>query len=201
MFQCEPVFTSNLYYKYLHVDNNAIIKDCLAVKSRDSGRKLSNSGGYQSNDLDRDNLIQGHCFSLVNLIDTIQENILQLPQYFGPLCLDNAWININNHGDSNVQHSHNQSQLAGTYYVTASNENNGQLCFIRNRSEGAVLENLFRDTLRFDGSDAPELSTSAPYNFASGSLIIFPGHLEHRVDRNETNEPRFSISFNIMRTP
>ena len=196
MFECEPLFVSNLYYKHLDLNNDAIIADCLTVKEHDSGRFLSNSGGYQTNELSFEFLNDNKCFNLIKLIESIEQSILDLPQRLGFLCLDDVWININGKGNHNNQHSHPDCVMSGTYYVTDSNQNTGEIVFIREKVES--LHNL-SDSYDINFIHNPELCSSRPFGFPRGSLIIFPSHVQHRVDTNMTDDLRFSISFNIVR--
>jgi len=197
MFTSHALFSNTLYHTYLNKDNEKIIADCDTVKYHDPGRVRSNSGGYQSNDLDRNTLVQGKCRSLVDLIDTIQQTAAQLPEYLGPLCLDNVWINYNYYGNSNAKHTHYESCLAGTYYVMASNDDNGQITFVRERSETWQISRHF--DIYNNTYTHPDIATQAGISLESGALIFFPGHLEHYVSINQTNQPRISISFNLMR--
>ena len=45
------LFTIPVCLVYLQLNNNEIEKHCIDIRKKDKGRKISNSGGWQSNNL------------------------------------------------------------------------------------------------------------------------------------------------------
>ena len=167
---------------------------CQEYKDNNESRIISNSGGYQSEDLDLDTPI------LKPLIDEIENHANQFAKGFiGTECcdnqvVDNMWININGHKDSNHSHNHPKSDISGVYYLAAP-EKCGNL----------VFEHPAMSVLTYYGSGLNNPVTK--YNDYNSSiwqvvpsinnLHLFPAWLNHCVlpNKNEKAE-RLSISFN-----
>ena len=186
------VFKTPVYQTELKLDNKAMAIYCLHYSKRDKGRKFSNAGGWQSNDL------SGKIPVLNNLFLNIIEHSNKMAGLIGlkkPLKLDNVWININGFKDSNVSHVHNRCMLSGVYYVKTP-KNCGDL----------VLNNPSLPLSEYDWNDHSIEGNYTNYTAAKhimpayeGMLYIFPSWLEHYVSPNMNKQKRISISFNIIR--
>ena len=186
------VFKTPVYQTELKLDNKAMAIYCLHYSKRDKGRKFSNAGGWQSNDL------SGEIPVLNNLFLNIIEHSNKMAGLIGlkrPLKLDNVWININGFKDSNVSHVHNHCMLSGVYYVKTP-KNCGDL----------VLNNPSLPLSEYDWNDYSIEGNYNNYTAAKhimpayeGMLYIFPSWLEHYVSPNMSKQKRISISFNIIR--
>jgi uncharacterized protein (TIGR02466 family) len=81
-------------------------------------------------------------------------------------------------------HNHSPSDISGCYYVK-SNTNDGNIFFLNpNRIMSSTL--VYR-TL-------PDRLFVRP---RPGTLILFPGWLDHGVEPNKTDDERVSVAFNI----
>ena len=99
------------------------------------------------------------------------------------------WAIINKKNNLNTAHTHPNNYLSSAYYVKAP-ENCGTIKFTNPNS---VARERF-----------PEIETETDFNQNSveikpkeGDLLIFPSYLTHSVNRNQTDEDRIVISFNI----
>lgn len=99
------------------------------------------------------------------------------------LFVSNAWFNINQKGAFNQMHSHPWSFFSGVYYIKTP-KNCGHLIFEDPRP--VEVHNPFPD-FKF-----PTVSIEP----VAGTLFIFPSYLPHKVEPNESDENRISISFN-----
>lgn len=109
-----------------------------------------------------------------------------------------GWANVNRLGDYHDPHNHPYAYLSGTYYVRVP-ESRAPL---RNRSDvrpgcitfydprGAVNMTAIKDDPQID----PEF-TVAP---RAGTILMWPAFLMHFVHPNLSEEPRISISFNVV---
>jgi uncharacterized protein (TIGR02466 family) len=105
--------------------------------------------------------------------------------------LGNFWVNINNKGNSNSVHIHDNSFVSGVFYVQADPKQ-GVINFYKNYFHDYIVAS--QATIdRYTPISASAIS----YPPKPGRLIIFPGHLPHGVESNETNKDRISISFNV----
>jgi len=108
-----------------------------------------------------------------------------------------GWANVNRLGDYHDPHNHPHAYLSGTYYVRTPSSRATR----RNRADlrpGCITFYDPRVTnmtaLRDDPQCAPEF-TVAP---AAGMILLWPAFLMHFVHPNLSEEPRVSISFNLM---
>jgi uncharacterized protein (TIGR02466 family) len=197
MMQITPAFISFLAVDTLDVDINAIERHCYDLMKRDAGRKISNDGGYQSNDLNFD--LES---PLKPLFQQIQERTNSLHSSFKLKTslrqkIDNAWINVNKRGDYNIPHVHPRMCFSGVFYVKTP-KNCGDL-FLKNpvsALEHAIIETYVEQYNQFTASSV-QVSPEAK------KLVIFPSWILHYVAANQSDSDRISIAFNtvIQRAP
>jgi len=108
-----------------------------------------------------------------------------------------GWANVNRLGDYHDPHNHPHAYLSGTYYVRVPTAR----ATPRNRADvrpGCISFYDARVTnmaaIRDDPQSEPEF-TVAP---AAGMILLWPAFLMHFVHPNLSDEPRVSISFNLM---
>lgn len=94
-----------------------------------------------------------------------------------------SWITKTSKGQVAAAHNHGQFDIAGVYYYK-TNEKDGALKF-SNPNTGA------------HASKSWMMSQDVRIQPKVGSLILFPGWLDHSVDLNTTNDDRMSLAFNI----
>ena len=167
------------------VDNYELKHWAYDRKKNDIGRRISNFGGYQSDDIR-----QGVNAQIDKLVDHLNQEVKALAlQVSLPLEVNNIWLNINPPGSYNELHSHKDAVLSGVYYIDAT-DNQGNIQF--ERSDGAEyhLPEYIEKINYFN-------STRATYAAKTGALYIFPGWLKHSVQGNQSNTDRISISFNF----
>ena len=106
--------------------------------------------------------------------------------------LGNMWANINPPGGYNNSHIHPNSLFSGVYYIKAQ-PNSGRLSvmdprpgvqqFMPTRKKGKLPRELWRETY---------------YEPIPRRLIMFPSWLWHKVELNQSNDIRISVSFNFI---
>ena len=186
----EPVFK----YKFKNFKNfnkelaNYIYK---LYKEDTDGINRSNRGGWHSKnfELKNKNSIQ------LKFAIELQEYILSTFQNLGwktqneNIRIREMWAIINKKDDFNVVHTHPNSYLSAAYYVKAP-KNCGRF----------QVENLNIAKRH----SCPEISNRNEFNMQvgglevdEGDLLIFPGYLPHKVAKNESDDDRIVISFNI----
>jgi len=108
-----------------------------------------------------------------------------------------GWANVNRLGDYHDPHNHPHAYLSGTYYVRVP----ASRATPRNRADVRPGCITFYDprvtnitALRDDPQSDPEL-TVVP---AAGMILMWPAFVMHFVHPNLSDEPRISISFNLM---
>jgi uncharacterized protein (TIGR02466 family) len=189
-----PIFYNFICSDFLSIDNSALEEYCLKQKKSQSGRIVSNQGGWQSNDLD---------FTAPELAPLLAEISFRLNKLHKELQLiddgiqviDNMWANVNGPGSYNLLHLHPASIFSGVYYVKG-NEKSGSIRF---RNPNLPLEFVIppRQIKEFNGFN----SSSWKIYPEPGKLVIFPSWLLHDVSPNQDSADRISISFNSIMRP
>jgi uncharacterized protein (TIGR02466 family) len=105
----------------------------------------------------------------------------------------NSWANVHTPGDWAQSHKHVNSLISGCYYLKTPAES-GQIRFLKN----AGHTNLFPLSTAFDYNDVNHV-TSESWGITpkEGMILLFPSHLLHEVDKNNSKENRYSLAFNL----
>jgi uncharacterized protein (TIGR02466 family) len=184
----DHVFTNFLACDNLTIDAIDIQKFCYELNNKDSGKQISNIGGWQSN-----NIKLSEC--LPKLYYEIKERLDELYFYFEfkddlSVKIDNSWVNINKKHNFNAPHDHSYGLFSGVYYVKAE-QYMGDIVFMNPCSSQGIC------------IDSHIIKTSNPFNSnisrltpKTGMLILFPTWVKHYTEPNQTEEDRISISFN-----
>ena len=178
----------------LEIDNfdthrDQLIKESYQGRDEDPiGRKLSNRGGWQS---DQVNILQ--CKS-----ETLKKIITDSLVGFKPIknkvsIIIEGWTNINAPGNFNVKHDHPRSNLSGVLWIKTP-KNSGNLVFT-----SPQLFNKFQELCNYTDEFKYDTKSYMTYYFppTEGRILLFPSSLEHEVEENKSNEDRISYSFNI----
>lgn len=121
-------------------------------------------------------------------------NILQLDESkLKPKHLS-SWIVVNPPGSKHDKHVHNNSFVSGVLYLHAP-KHSGNLVISQPQSVSTWYSSAVR----------PEPLQYNEYNFTRREflaekykILLFPGHTQHEVLENKTNENRIAISFNYF---
>ena len=154
--------------------------------------RISNRGGWQS--ARKDVFVDEGFKEFENIIIPVISDLIN--EYYLKLQADivQMWININGKNGHNVSHRHPNCDLSGVIWIKQS-EQQGRFIF-DNMDVG------YRDAGLIYGMDTEYLihNKMLPEWFPAyknGTVIIFPAMFSHRVEINETEEDRISLSFNI----
>ncbi len=186
----EPVFKYKLD-NYNSV-NTELIKYIYDLKQKDEkGLERSNVHGWHSKNfnLKDTNSIQ-HKF-LVSLKEYIFDVFEKYGWNIDPkkiVCTD-MWAIINKRNSFNVIHTHPNSYLSAAYYVKAP-EKCGKFYVENPNSVSSHSYPKIEKETEFNAN-------IRGLNVREGDLLFFPSYLPHKVGRNESNEDRIVISFNI----
>ena len=190
------IFKVPVYSTQLNLDIKKLQSFCNEYQQKDTGRILSNAGGYQSNDLPLNKLKWPLGESLYPLIKEINTHSSKFAKEFvnnNEQTLANIWININTYKDTNNSHNHPFSDISGAYYVKTPADC-GNIVF-----EHPALDVLNyyspKPYKEFNEYNSPTWWKPAVEN----TLYLFPSWLKHRVEPNlNKTEERISISFNTI---
>jgi len=185
------LFSSFYLQEKLNLDIEPIEKFCLELKQKDSGRFISNYGGWQSS------LLENEFTELQPVISKIKNKFGLMKEVFGlrddvSLSIGSHWININTKQNFNLPHIHPFSLASAVYYVKVPKDS-GKLVFENpiQHHDYVILPDTVKDYNAFNSgywSVLPE----------KNDLIFFPSWLRHWVEPSGTDEERISIAFNIQ---
>tara|TARA_Y100000114_G_scaffold153309_1_gene173026 strand:+ start:2193 stop:2759 length:567 start_codon:yes stop_codon:yes gene_type:complete len=133
---------------------------------------------------DQDNIQDYHLSLLANEIDKcIVDYTNQLNFYYDDYDRK-SWILKLEKGDFAHSHNHSSSDLSGVYYYR-TNSQDGSF-FFESPNPYFEVSNCFK-----------KLADRNFYKPEPGKILLFPGWLRHGIFKNDTDNERISISFNI----
>ena len=156
-------------------------------KKNPKGVSLSNRGGWQSEGfeiINEDDVLQLFLINCLSNFPPIKESV-QLRGY--------AWININKPGDYNIKHVHPTNNLSGVLWIKSS-EKCGNLKF---QSPYNFISYKELQSYTDDFKEETNFYSNFSYEPIEVRMLVFPSHLNHTVDPNESSEDRISVSFNV----
>jgi len=198
-----PLFVTSVFVTYLNnINNEIIIESAEKVEKTIRGNLRSNSGGYQSIPINGDN------FDNYEILKLFQNYIVPAAKKIGnswgiPNDLNRFiyWYNINRKNNYNKTHSHPNSYISGVYYAKVP-KNSGNIVFERSQNEADrihfITEQLVNQKIEVNNT---RINTEHWFVPEENLLLLFPGHLMHYVNTNETedyDDRRISISFNFF---
>ena len=107
-----------------------------------------------------------------------------------------AWATFSNKGQHIASHKHTASHFSLVYYVQADNQ--GDITFEEDQWQKTGMYIPPNNNYYTKWSDINFASIKYPSE--TGGLIIFPSNLLHYTQENTTNEPRISISADVLLT-
>ena len=167
---------------------NQLTDYCYNLREKDPvGNIMSNRGGWQS-----------HSFKIENHNDILHNFLIESLTNFPNIKKDvkfsiTAWININGNGDFNLTHSHPTSNLSSVLWIKCP-DNCGNIEFVSPYHYCAFQE---VDSYIDDFRNINNNHLAYWFPPVEGRMIVFPSHLQHLVNPNESQEDRVSVSFNI----
>jgi len=124
---------------------------------------------------------------LVKKFEEKVNDALSEHQYVVPFRMTTSWFTCTIPGNVIRPHKHINCLWSASFYFF---DNCSPINFIKDKSQ------IYAP---FNCSD-PTIMTSGTVKFPSqkGVLILFPSHIEHNVDQNNTNVNRYSLAMNFM---
>ena len=162
---------------------------CNHLSKDNPGRVVSNIGGWQSEPLFYEDIVETPLQVFFEQIKPAVKEALLALGVLRELPIINIWININDTNNRNRPHDHPNSSVSGVFYLT---QNNSEIVFHRNRD----LAEYHLEWL--ESNRSTNLSnTTVSYSPKRGQYLIFPSWLMHSVRPNISIEKRISIAFNV----
>jgi uncharacterized protein (TIGR02466 family) len=188
----EYLFPTIIYIKDLpnaNELNSYLEKHIVEWSNQDKGVSKTNVNGWHSQtDMNHKKEYE----PLIRELFQMQNEIVKEEHLDMEPRLGNMWANINPPGGYNNNHIHPNSLFSGAYYVKAK-PNSGRLALMDPRP--GVQQIM---PTRKPGKMPRELWRDAYYDAVPGRLIMFPSWLWHKVELNQSNDVRISVSFNFI---
>ena len=189
MINIMPIFINFLAVDSLRLDNDSIEKFCLERRNNNSGRKVSNGGGWQSENLD---LATPELAELFAEVGKKLDEVHRAFEFNTSLrqVITEAWININQKGHFNYSHDHPGSLFSAVYYVKGGVDK-GEL-----ELKTPISPHTYTISNEMVGDFNAFTGHAMVIPPVTGDLLIFPSWLLHRVNMSQSEEARISIAFN-----
>lgn len=158
------------------------------------GVQKSNLMGWQSrSDIHREPGFAPLAEIVLQVADAITPQFEVVPD--AVLDIQNAWANINPYGASNAPHVHAGSALSGSYYVKTPPDC-GDIEFLDPRGAAVTSRIAYPQ-------ERPNAITNSRFTMRAraGTLVLFPGWLQHYVHPNRSHEERVGIAVNLAFVP
>ena len=181
------LFPTKIYSGYMkdyHSYKDDLIDYIMRYSKNNPSLNYSNQIGYQSGHF----LFKEESFQKYGgiIFDNLRPYMIKKVNEFNlygnviNLMISNLWFNINYPGSFNLEHTHPHSILSGVIWIKCP-EKSGNLV-------------LLDPSKHFLYGHSP-----TEYEFVpeEGKILVFPSHISHRVNCNNSTEDRISISFNI----
>ena len=188
----QEIFSVPIYKIKLDLNVKELQSFCQwkSIDEYESGKVLSNRGGYHSNNL---NLKDAALQPLIKEIETHSSQFAETFLSKNKQILINMWFNINLYKDFNISHNHSGDDISGVYYIKTPNE-----------CGNIVFEHSAKDLYDYYYLDVKNRVDDNVYNARTwwmpsevNMLYLFPAWLNHSVELNKNKtEERISISFN-----
>jgi uncharacterized protein (TIGR02466 family) len=173
------IFSTNIFVIKCNLDLKELEKKCYDFKKKNESKQSSNAGGYQ-----------GLGFVHQELNDIIYASIPKNDRFKIKDFQVQKWININKPGDYIPIHRHdpfNGVIFSGVFYVKTP-KNCGNLIFHDPRS---IIKDALDQEYYNNGINTCFIEPE------ENKLVIFPSWIDHEAEKNESNEDRISIAFNL----
>jgi len=106
----------------------------------------------------------------------------------------NSWATRHDPGDWCQPHYHGSSLISGVYYLDVP-KNSGDIIFQRMSSH----VNLFHTSINLEYNKQNYVNEDLQvFKVKNGDVLLFPSHLMHKIRKNLSNEPRYSLAFNYF---
>ena len=103
--------------------------------------------------------------------------------------ITDMWSNVLKPGETHRPHTHSNNILSGVFYVDA--EQTSGIIFTDPRPQAGVIQ---PDVTQQFVDNASLIK----YDSMTNRMILFPSWLQHYVPKNNSNDNRISIAFNVM---
>ena len=185
-----PVPIVSSYY-----NNSENLRKVLAPKFKEyevnnPGNNQYSPYGYTSYYNSDNILLWEECEDLLDIIRNEVTLLHHKTGLAGSVYLENSWFSINRQNSYHDPHCHIPSIWSGCYYVQSNLDQDAKISLLNN--------NHYSNWPFVQKSVATEYnSNSLTFSVQTGTLLIFPSYLLHKVDQQLSSNERITIAFNF----
>jgi uncharacterized protein (TIGR02466 family) len=171
--------------------NQALLKETDFLEQTEKSESKSNNLGFQSPNVNLEKPVYK------NFIKKIKKHLLDYLHNYNirpswQCNITNIWHNKNYKYSSNTAHVHCGAEFSGSYYIKVP-ENSGRIVF-KNPNKHISMSTFYDSMILRNNVYNSDSHAISP---AEKTLLIFPSFIEHYVEVNQSQDPRYSIAFNL----
>ena len=187
------LFSKPVYGKYLNIDTKKIVSILEEYDFHDAGNPdLQTDTDNISSQSDSLYVLKDKRFKFLKdeLMKEFHLFASDTMKYSNKFEITTSWFTKSTKGQSSTFHNHNNCMLSGVLYLQ-TNENSGNISF----------EDFSNKRYLMRTKEYNELNSIAwRIKPVDGLLLIFPSEVYHKVEENESDIKRYSLSFNFVPT-
>ena len=165
----------------------AVVPTLLDQEKNDKKPLKYTANGYT--DYGRENLLERPVFKeLKNFIDDVVIRCHKQTGLQNEPSLRSSWFSINRKYTYHEEHNHLPDTWSGVYYIQADQDHPGLTLVNPNMKANWPRVNVSE----LNEANSPNVTCAA----MTGSLIIFPSHLHHKVEQQTVDKERIMVAFN-----
>lgn len=171
--------------------NQALLKETDFLEQTEKSESKSNSLGFQSPNVNLEKPVYKNFIKKIkkHLLDYLQNYNIRPPWQCN---ITNIWHNKNYKYSSNTAHVHCGAEFSGSYYIKVP-ENSGRIVF-KNPNKHISMSPFYDSMILRNNVYNSDSHAIMPIE---KTLLIFPSYIEHYVEVNQSQDPRYSIAFNL----
>ena len=183
-----PVQVFRAVYDNAQELQKKIVPEFLAREKSDESPVRYSANGYTSYGVDSDILNDPLLEDLKGFADLCVQQCHKETKLAGVPKLTNSWFSINRKYTYHEEHNHLPDCWSGVYYVQADQDHPGLTLVNGNQKSNWPKTGI----TELSEANSPTVTCAA----LTGSLIIFPSYLWHKVDQQMTDKERITVAFN-----
>lgn len=206
IMECEFLFPTPVWHGDLDLQIEGLLDFAQSQRQTRGDRRMVDAltqmdgGSYESKYLNADDYRDHPCpvGDMVNQVETkAKECYYDMAPFNSHVEMDNFWFVFTPPGDQVAVHTHPGVVFGGVTYIQVPEGDCGSLSVRRNLTESHLYLSMGSYSTGSRGN-TPCTWGSYSYPPMVNKLILFPGWTPHDVSRNNTDEERISLAFNLI---
>lgn len=193
--EVEPLFATPLYINEIEDTDTRKYVDFVETlnwhRNNDDEGQITHDGGYLLHQYDIFNDLR---VELEKHLRFYVERVCGFSTRRQEFYITNSWAVKHQKNEHARNHIHNNSFFSGVLYIKCDNDS-PPIRFYKNPLMQAPTSTVLVPDREFDNMFNAETYGIPP---SPGRIIFFPSHIEHGIDKSESENTRLSIAFNTF---